>query len=963
MMRTLLVAAVLLALAAPAAAADTIDVNGSSGGRTFDGIGGLSAGASSRLLYDYHEPERSQILDYLFKPDYGAAGQILKVEIGGDTNSTDGAEASHERTRGDVHCGRGYEWWLMREAKSRNPNIKLWALEWGAPGWLDGGFWSQDNIDYLLAWLDCARSQGLTIDYVGGWNERGFDADWYIAWDRALAARYPDVKIVAADAISDKWAVASAMRRNPAFDAAVDIVGVHDPCTQRSLYQRCPSTADALALDKPLWDSEQSSEGHDVGAEPLARAMNRQYIDGRMTANVNWALISAWYADLPIADTGLLLAENPWSGHYRVGKSIWVHAHTAQFTQPGWRYLDSGSGYTAGGASYVTLRAPSGGDWSTVIETMDSTQPETVDVAVSGGLSEGPLQLWSSDLRSSDPADMFVHSGDVEASGGHVTLSLEPGHVYTLSSTTGQHKGTARPAAGMGERMRLPWREDFEHVGADGARGRSAPGRLARYFSDLNGAFETASCGAGRQGTCYRQVVERKPIAWNGTGSLAPTTVAGDPRWWGDYEVRARVRLAAPGSVQLLGRVDAQKGTRVSGYHLEVSDTGEWRLFAQDLIGPDAELASGRVPFGAGEWHRLALRFRGAGIGVRIDGHRVAKVRDTRHLTGQIGLGTGDFSPAEFDDVSVTPSGPAPRLVPHAGMTATATSAHTANYRGYEYSAPNAIDDRPETMWNSEFSPLAPLPQAITLDLGRPRDVRALTYQPRLDGTPSGMVTGYAVELSADGQAFEQVAHGGWGVSTGTKVATWSPRKARYVRLVATRAAGCPASAAAAELNIVDGAGPALPATPDDGPDAGFDRVIPRGEMTVTASSRYSDAYLPAYAIDGDCRTFWHSAPGATKPLPATLTLDLGGEHAVNGITYLPRQDGNGNGLITGYEVSVSTDGSAFRPVASGAWPADATRKTVRFPAVDATHVRLTATAGTAGVASVAELEVADAGP
>src|SRR5947209_3098476 len=38
-------------------------------GRTFDGIGALSAGASTRLLVDYPEPQRSQILDYLFKPN------------------------------------------------------------------------------------------------------------------------------------------------------------------------------------------------------------------------------------------------------------------------------------------------------------------------------------------------------------------------------------------------------------------------------------------------------------------------------------------------------------------------------------------------------------------------------------------------------------------------------------------------------------------------------------------------------------------------------------------------------------------------------------------------------------------------------------------------------------------------------------------------------------------------------
>jgi rhamnogalacturonyl hydrolase YesR len=41
-------------------------------GKVFEGIGALSAGASSRLLIDYAEPYRSDILDYLFKPYFGA---------------------------------------------------------------------------------------------------------------------------------------------------------------------------------------------------------------------------------------------------------------------------------------------------------------------------------------------------------------------------------------------------------------------------------------------------------------------------------------------------------------------------------------------------------------------------------------------------------------------------------------------------------------------------------------------------------------------------------------------------------------------------------------------------------------------------------------------------------------------------------------------------------------------------
>ncbi|MGH3261089.1 MAG: hypothetical protein ACRDNS_03745, partial [Trebonia sp.] len=323
-------------------------------------MGAISSGGSSRLLLDYPARERAQILDYLFKPDYGASLQILKVGIGGDTDATVGSEASIERTRGVVDCNRGYEWWLMAQAKARNPRIQFYALEWGAPGWLTGGRWSMDNVDYLLTWLGCARQHGFHINYLGGANESGYDKAFYEKLHAAVRAAGYDAKIVASDDHSppNYWAVASDMKADPAFDAAVDVVGEHDICHWRTLYQHCDVSADALGLGKPLFDSETSTEAFDVGPGPLARAMNRGYLDGHLTGNLNWALLSAWYADFPIADTGLLLAEQPWSGHYDLGPSIWVDAHTTQFAQPGWRYLDDSSGYLHNGASYVTLRSP-----------------------------------------------------------------------------------------------------------------------------------------------------------------------------------------------------------------------------------------------------------------------------------------------------------------------------------------------------------------------------------------------------------------------------------------------------------------------------------------------------------------------------------------------------------------------------------------------------------------------------
>ena len=65
-------------------------------------MGAVSGGGgTSVLLHDYVEPQRSQILDYLFKPNYGAGIQELYVEIGGDGNSTQGSEPSHEHTSTD----------------------------------------------------------------------------------------------------------------------------------------------------------------------------------------------------------------------------------------------------------------------------------------------------------------------------------------------------------------------------------------------------------------------------------------------------------------------------------------------------------------------------------------------------------------------------------------------------------------------------------------------------------------------------------------------------------------------------------------------------------------------------------------------------------------------------------------------------------------------------------------------
>ena len=267
------------------AATTTITVNGTGTGRVFNGIGAISGGGgNTRLLTDYPAAQQSQILDYLFKPGYGAALQILKVEIGGDTNSTDGSESSHMHTSGTTDCNTGYEWWLMQQAQARNPNIKFYGLAWGAPGWIGGGtFFSTDMINYIVSWLNCAKSKGLTISYLGGWNERGYNISWYEQLRSTLNADgYSAVQIVGADT---DWTIANDLVSNSAFSSAVQIVGAHYPCGYLSSESTCNSTANAVATGKPLWASENGSQDFNAGAAAMARADNRDYIDGKMTAH------------------------------------------------------------------------------------------------------------------------------------------------------------------------------------------------------------------------------------------------------------------------------------------------------------------------------------------------------------------------------------------------------------------------------------------------------------------------------------------------------------------------------------------------------------------------------------------------------------------------------------------------------------------------------------------------------
>ncbi len=618
-------------------------------GRTFDGIGAISGGGgNSRLLIDYPAKQRTQILDYLFKPGYGASLQILKLEIGGDANSTDGSEPSVEHTQGTVNCNAGYEFWLAEQAKLRNPHIKLYGLAWAAPGWIDhGSFWSAETIQYLMTWMGCAHSHGLTIDYLGGWNERGFNKTWYENLHSAIAAAHYPTLIVGDD--SD-WKVAEAMSQDANFANSVDIIGVHYSCHggDGGNADSCHSTAEGVESKKPLWDSENGSQDDDSGAPALIRAIIRGYIDARMTALLNWPLIAAITPNLPYPTTGLMVASQPWSGHYTLGKSLWAVAQLTQFAQPGWQFLDHASGYLGNNrtnGSYISLCSPDGANYSTIIETTTAVTASRVTLSFGDNLVGKRVSVWATNLNSPAEKDHFVHMTDLPRDGtGHVEFNLQPGYIYTFSTLSAAGKGTA--TAPEGHFLALPYRDNFD---------RYQVGQEARYISDMQGAFEVQPCASDRPGRCLQQMAPTKPIEWQDDSDAF--ALVGDPSWT-NYAVSVDIELAKPGVVELIGRAGTQKRpqSHQQGYYFHISDTGAWTIFKSDAEGKHTPLASGSTKvLGVGQWHRIGLTLNEETITAILDGLNVTVLKDSSYTSGQFGMGITSYDNDQFDNLSVVP--------------------------------------------------------------------------------------------------------------------------------------------------------------------------------------------------------------------------------------------------------------------------------------------------------------------
>lgn len=667
-----------LALSFSLATAQTVRLSATGSGKQFDGIGAVNGGgATSVLLKDYPEPQRSQIMDLVYKPMFGASVSTLLVEIPGDGNSTQGSMPSHSHYRGDANFMRGYMWWVMKEAKKRNAALSLDATGWSAPAWV-GNFWSDDMVDYYIAWMHGLRqAHGMELDALGCHNEKGWNTDFAKHLRKAMNERgFRNVMLHGFGNWGDsKMDFLKQMQADQELRDALDAVCAHT-FSEIQLTPECRKTIEDMG--KPIWNSEDHvyRPGFDCLIS-IVKCFNENYIISGATKVVNWYDIGATYPLEPYSkEPPMLLAQEPWSGHYYVREALWGYAHYGQFTRTGWHYVDDGCRNLALGGSMVTMRDPQTGDYSIITETKEAKKEQTVKVHVGEGLSKGNLCVWYSDAQQ-----QFVRLKDIRLKGGNFTLTLKPGAVYSFSTTTGQQKGSFADIP-KSEPFPLPYSDNFEQY-ADPAQW----GYLPHYLADLIGCFELTDLPTGSaSGKCLRQTIGAHTLSW------APEwhhyTILGDAGWE-DYEVSADIYLNPGDEAGVMGRlcdVGSGYGIWAKGYYLKMDEEGKVTLILtrgkrdqKELIGDKEQqaliLARKDVEIGGEytlaeakadgvgpcQWHQLRLRFEGDRITGYVDGKEIVKATSDHYSKGMAGLiaplHERSVSTPYFDNLQVTPLG------------------------------------------------------------------------------------------------------------------------------------------------------------------------------------------------------------------------------------------------------------------------------------------------------------------
>lgn len=660
-------------------------------GTVYRGLGVVTGNNSSRLLMDYktENPESYwEIMNLLFKPDYGAGLTHVKIEFGTDVNSSSGTEPSIMRSadeKADVTRGAGFM--FAADALSINPDITVDLLRWGEPKWVTDAFDESTEAGHAARykWYKAAIDKaydtyGIKFTHISAdANEADkIDTDWIIYFADALKNEtderydYGEIKIVASDEVGS-WKISRAMMENEELRNAVDILGEHyntwadkNAKTLNTEYGKEIWYTEGVAstnIAKLAVNSNGSGINGTNGALDVCNRIINGYYNGRMTMYEYQPAVAAYYSGAKYFPKSLLNAQTPWSGYYEADCGIWTSAHFTMFMKNGWRYIDSacyGDGKEAHAISettnnYMTVTDTETGDYSIVICNDSEEQRNYTFTLENMKKSDAPIYVWETrgpDDGQEYDTNYFRNIGVYKPDENKFSIEVKPYSIVTIT-TLDKTVDTSVDKCGYKDiPLDINYSDDFEYSDEF----LSARGYAPLYTTDYGGAFEVDTVD-GNKVLMQKINMDNKSTDWRFRGTPYPITSLGDDRW-SNYSAEIDFRLADNNSRNyvsfgvryLLAELDTNNAE--NGYALKIMPSGDWELKKNT-----GAVAKGTIGgFDSTAWHTVKITANGQNITAYLDGNELTSYYDESGYahSGRIMIGSSLYNNL-FDNLKITP--------------------------------------------------------------------------------------------------------------------------------------------------------------------------------------------------------------------------------------------------------------------------------------------------------------------
>jgi O-glycosyl hydrolase len=357
---------------APAYAADSASINGSTTFQKIAGFGASEAFGEAGSVMNAPAAVQQQVLDDLYSPTKGAGLTILRNEIGADqgnsiepTNPGGPNAAPNYLPMSQTGQDQG-QLWFAQQLKSRYGITDVYADAWSAPGYMktngsasnggqvcgtpgatcSSGDWRQAYANYLVQYAKDYANAGVPLTYLGPSNEPDFSASYdSMTMSPAQMASMVDVlgPTLRSSGLSTQvtccaatgWNVAgtyaNAIEADPNALAATSVLTGHG-------YSSAP-TSPLPGWSKQAWETEWStfegfSSAWDDGSDASGLTWAQHLHQGLTGANLN-AFLYWWGSTTPSenGDNEGLLEMN---GNTVIPTGrLWAFGNYSRFIHPG----------------------------------------------------------------------------------------------------------------------------------------------------------------------------------------------------------------------------------------------------------------------------------------------------------------------------------------------------------------------------------------------------------------------------------------------------------------------------------------------------------------------------------------------------------------------------------------------------------------------------------------------------